>query len=81
MPKYDFHCKGCGAVFVERRPFSQASAVATCPTCQSQDTRKLFGAVTVFTYDSTAAERANFPAALVKENQDCCSAGHLGHTH
>jgi putative FmdB family regulatory protein len=78
VPKYDFRCEECGAVFVKRRPFSQARAVATCPTCQSQDTRKLFNTPTIFSYNSTAAERSSFPAALVAQNQKGCTASGCG---
>ena len=78
MPKYDFRCTGCGEAFVERRPFSEASAPATCPTCQSQNTRKLFNTVTIFSYNSTVAERSSFPAALAAQNQKGCTASGCG---
>ena len=82
MPTYQFSCNSCDTQFEERRSFSQSDAVGTCPSCQGQDTRKVFSAVTVFAYDSTAVQRRNFPAQLARENQGCCSAGHFGgHSH
>jgi putative FmdB family regulatory protein len=78
MPKYEFRCNGCGMTFDERRPFSQASAAATCPTCQSEDTRKLFNTVTIFSYNSTASERSSFPSALAAQNQKTCTANGCG---
>ena len=81
MPTYEFQCASCATVFEERRSFSQSSALGTCPTCQSQDTRKQFNSVTIFAYDSTAAVRKNYPAQLARENQHTCSAGHCGGAH
>ncbi|UCD99245.1 MAG: zinc ribbon domain-containing protein [Chloroflexota bacterium] len=82
MPIYQFSCNSCNTQFEERRSFSQSDAPGTCPTCQSQDSQKIFNAVTVFAYDSTAADRKNFPAKLARENQHTCSAGHFGgHSH
>jgi putative FmdB family regulatory protein len=82
MPVYEYRCAACETGYEQKRPYSEASLPSTCPTCQSKDTRKLLSAVTVFTYDSTAAERRNFPAALAKDNQHCCSAAHCGgHAH
>ena len=78
MPKYEFRCNGCGMTFDQRRSFSRASAPATCPACQSQDTRKLFNAPTIFSYNSTASDRSNFPAALVAQNQKTCTANSCG---
>ena len=32
MPTYEFRCRTCDSVFEERRPMSEASAPATCPS-------------------------------------------------
>lgn len=31
MPRYDFRCRTCGAVYEERRSMAEADAPATCP--------------------------------------------------
>ncbi|OGO02290.1 MAG: hypothetical protein A2Y59_03510 [Chloroflexi bacterium RBG_13_52_14] len=33
MPIYEFLCKKCGTIFEVKRPFSESSAPATCPSC------------------------------------------------
>jgi putative FmdB family regulatory protein len=82
MPTYEFHCNSCNETFSEIRSFAKASEPATCPNCQGSNTQKVFNTITVFAYDSTAAERKNFPAKLARENQHTCSAGHFGgHSH
>ncbi len=40
MPLYEFVCPECGS-FEERRPFSQATEPAHCPTCGDPATRVL----------------------------------------
>ena len=45
MPKYAYQCRECETTFEEKRPFSQASDPATCPTCTSENTKKLLNAV------------------------------------
>jgi putative FmdB family regulatory protein len=31
MPRYDYRCRTCGAVYEERRPMADADQPATCP--------------------------------------------------
>lgn len=82
MPTYQFHCATCDALFEEKRPYSEAGAPSTCPTCHGQNTRQHFGGFTAVTFDSSARERRSFPAKLARENQHQCSAGHHGaHAH
>lgn len=45
MPKYAFQCRECETTFEEKRPFMHASDPATCPTCESVNTKKLLNAV------------------------------------
>ncbi|MGC4108445.1 MAG: zinc ribbon domain-containing protein [Thermomicrobiales bacterium] len=33
MPRYDFQCKTCGAIFEETRTFATATDPGTCPSC------------------------------------------------
>jgi putative FmdB family regulatory protein len=33
MPIYEFRCTKCGIAFEVKRPFSESSAPATCPSC------------------------------------------------
>jgi len=32
VPRYDYRCKTCDAVYEERRPMAQADVPATCPS-------------------------------------------------
>jgi putative FmdB family regulatory protein len=45
MPLYAYQCHDCDATFDQRRPISQADAPATCPTCESANTRRLLSTV------------------------------------
>lgn len=42
MPIYEFECEGCGARFEE---LVGAETAAPCPTCGSEQTRRLYSAV------------------------------------
>jgi putative FmdB family regulatory protein len=42
MPIYEFECEGCGARFEE---LVGAEATVPCPTCGSEQTRRLYSAV------------------------------------
>ena len=33
MPRYDFECPGCGAVWERERPMAEATAPSPCPVC------------------------------------------------
>ena len=45
MPTYQYICLDCDEQFEEKRPFAQASAPASCPTCAGEHTKKLLSAV------------------------------------
>ncbi len=54
MPLYDFRCEECGARFERRLSFSQSDTAVACPTCASQQTRRLLSAVAVLGVGSSA---------------------------
>jgi putative FmdB family regulatory protein len=37
MPVYEYFCRSCNARYDKLRPFSEADAPATCPTCAEQN--------------------------------------------
>ena len=39
MPKYDYACDGCGAMFELERPMTSSSAPAACPVCDQPGRR------------------------------------------
>ena len=39
MPKYDYSCSECGAMFELERPMTQASAETSCPVCDQPGRR------------------------------------------
>lgn len=41
MPKYDYSCDACGAVFERERPVDQRDDEAGCPVCESPSHRKV----------------------------------------
>ncbi len=61
MPMYQFSCRDCGQGFEKRLRMSQASSQQECPDCGSQNTRKVFGAVSI---GGTA--RATAPSLLAR---------------
>jgi putative FmdB family regulatory protein len=45
MPMYEFECKDCDSIFVQKRPFAEAHKTADCPECSGANTRKRLTAV------------------------------------
>lgn len=41
MPKYDFACDECGAIFERDRPVVERDAPIPCPVCDSLSRRKV----------------------------------------
>ncbi|GAB4444425.1 MAG: hypothetical protein Kow00120_14120 [Anaerolineae bacterium] len=41
MPIYEYRCASCKTVFSERRRMGEADAPATCPACESHETRRV----------------------------------------
>ena len=41
MPRYEFHCHDCAAVFTETRPVDDRDVPARCPTCGGPSIRLL----------------------------------------
>lgn len=47
MPRYDFRCHDCTAVFEEERTMAQAALPASCPSCGSDHTYKLLSQIAI----------------------------------
>lgn len=41
MPIYEYKCPSCGDVFEQRRPMSQATEPAACPSCKTESPRAI----------------------------------------
>ncbi|HEY5834002.1 FmdB family zinc ribbon protein [Streptomyces sp.] len=70
MPRYEYRCKTCGSTFELRRPMSQSSAPASCPSGHD-DTVKLLSTVAV------GGSAASAPAP-VSGGGGCCGGGCCG---
>lgn len=74
MPRYDFRCRTCGAVFEERRPMVDADAPATCPAGHVGAARLLPVFATTGRTDGPGAG-AGFPGACGAPFAGGCGAG------
>jgi putative FmdB family regulatory protein len=45
MPVYEFTCRDCDKTFEVARPISESSSKATCPSCGSSNTERIWSAV------------------------------------
>ena len=67
MPIYEYQCNECGEEFEKMVRFSEANESLSCPSCQSQDTRKKI---------STIASRGNsLSGASASAGSSCGSQG------
>jgi putative FmdB family regulatory protein len=67
MPLYEYQRNECGEEFEKMVRFSEANQSPSCPSCQSQDTRKKI---------STIASRGNsLSGAGVSAGSSCGSRG------
>ncbi len=74
MPTYQYQCLSCNGSFEEKRPFAQSDAVAVCPNCQSEQTKKLLNQV-AFKVSSDS-----IPVS-VPVGGSCCGGGSCGCHH
>jgi putative FmdB family regulatory protein len=74
MPRYQFICLDCDESFEEKRPFAQASDPATCPACQSEQTRKLLSVVAFKVHGDSIP-------VTVPSSGGCCGGGSCGCHH
>lgn len=65
MPIYEYRCTACGKEFEETRPFSEATAPATCPACGGAAQRLVSGFASTFGYGIKGMTKAPYrgPAA------------------
>lgn len=68
MPRYDYRCRECAAVFELTRPMAQSAEPATCPEGHSDSTRLLS------TIALTGAAAGGAPAPT----GGCCGGGCCG---
>lgn len=73
MPTYQYLCLTCDKSFEEKRPFAQADKTAVCPTCQSEQTKKLLSAVAV------NLNKSSIPVPM--SNGAGCCGGSCGCAH
>jgi len=66
MPIYEYQCNECGSEFEKMVRFSEADRSQSCPTCQSQDTRKK---ISVF------ASHGSSPGGSSVSSGSSCSSG------
>lgn len=51
MPKYDYACEECGAVFEDERPVERRDEEAACPVCGARARRKFSAPKLLFKSD------------------------------
>ncbi len=51
MPKYDFACDDCGAIFEQDRRVDERDAPISCPVCDSPSRRKVSSPKLLFNGD------------------------------
>ncbi|MBU7599294.1 zinc ribbon domain-containing protein [Streptomyces sp. P38-E01] len=73
MPRYEYRCRECAAVFELSRPMAESGAPANCPEGH-EDTVKLLSAVAV----GGSAAGAPAPAAASGGGGGCCGGGCCG---
>ncbi len=77
MPLYEYQCAACSDRFEARRPFSQANDPVPCPSCASDQTRKVFG--TIALVGAAAKDTMTTMAAPATSPGSCaCGAGGCG---
>lgn len=72
MPRYDFRCTTCDAIYEESRPMADADAPATCPDGHVGAVRLL----PMFATTGTASGPAPSPSAGAAGG--CCGGGCCG---
>lgn len=48
MPFYEFKCEKCGHLFTLRRSIARRNDPARCPSCESDDVRRVVSQITSF---------------------------------
>lgn len=71
MPLYEFRCQDCGAVYQERRRFTEANEESTCPTCQSQQTIKLISTAVFISAGNGGFQSAPSQAPRTTSSSGC----------
>jgi len=75
MPLYEYQCLDCSDTFEARRPFAQSDKPASCPSCDSQQTRKMFGMIALV---GTGSQMISEPISDSAQNYHGCACGHGG---
>lgn len=45
MPIYEYKCRKCGREFEVSRSMTETSSTASCPSCGSQETERVYSSV------------------------------------
>ncbi len=77
MPLYEYQCADCSDTFEARRPFSQANVSVPCPRCESTQTRKVFGTITLVGA-ATKDTMTTMPAPAHSQGGCACGGGGCG---
>ena len=75
MPAYEFRCRQCGDTFVVKRPMSQSSDAASCPSGHHDTVRLLDVAAVGGVKDGTGL--GTMPSAPASGG-GCCGGGCCG---
>ena len=80
MPIYEYRCSSCEQTFEQRRPMSQATDPAACPTCMSASPRAISRLARVSRGDGSGGEDDGGAEAISQGGSDFYTGGH-GHSH
>jgi putative FmdB family regulatory protein len=75
MPTYEFRCRTCDSVFEERRPMSEASAPASCPSGHSNTVKLLSAFASTGPKAGSSVSSADVAAAMSAPRAGGCGGG------
>ncbi|MBK9052643.1 MAG: zinc ribbon domain-containing protein [Chloroflexi bacterium] len=78
MAHYDFRCLECDTVFEEKRPMALADVAAACPSCHSDNTRKLLNRLS---FSMAGNDGASLPLPMSNGGGGGCCGGSCGCGH
>ena len=79
MPLYEYRCPHCELTFDLLRPFSKADALATCPKCLGEDTKRAISRIAFFSRNSDGSTSASSSSGCAGCASGACAG--CGHHH